>query len=178
MRRLTALCLLLAALPVSAQIYQYIDEQGNRVFTDQPPMDVDAQSIQLPSLNTLPEASRTDQDKDSRSTDAPRTSIPSQPYRQLQLSGLPEQEAIRANDGNLSVQVAIAPNLATQHRLQLVIDGQPYGTPSAATTLQVINIDRGEHRIAVQVLAGDKVLQSSPEQTISVQRVHRHRPTP
>jgi len=178
MRRLIAFCLLLATLPVAAQIYQYTDEQGNRVFTDQPPMDVDAQSIQLPNLNTIPETPKTDQHKDSNFQDDERTTQSSQPYRQLQLSGLPEQEAIRANNGNFSVQVAITPKLAPQHRLQLLIDGQPYGTPSATTTLQVTNIDRGEHRIAVQVLAGDQVVQSSPEQTISVQRVHRHRPTP
>lgn len=178
MRRFTALCLMLAALPVSAQIYQYTDDKGNRVFTDQPPTDVDARSIQLPSLNTVPHEPATDRYKDRNSPDAPSAAVSNNPYNQLYLTGLPEDQAIRANNGNFSVQVVITPNLAPQHRLQLLIDGQPYGTPSVSTTLQVINIDRGEHRIAVQVLAGDKVLQSSPEQTISVQRVHRYRPTP
>lgn len=31
-----ALCLLLIALPAAAEVYTYIDAQGNRVFTDQP----------------------------------------------------------------------------------------------------------------------------------------------
>src|SRR5690554_4061697 len=109
MRRFTALCLLLATLPVSAQIYQYTDEQGNRVFTDQPPMDVDAQSIQLPTLNTVPKEPAADRHKDGGPPDELTSSTLSKPYSQLQLSGLPEQEAIRANNGNFSVQVVITP---------------------------------------------------------------------
>jgi hypothetical protein len=33
------LCLLLIALPAVADVYTYVDAQGNRVFTDQPHTD-------------------------------------------------------------------------------------------------------------------------------------------
>lgn len=172
MRLVTALVLLVAALPVSAQIYQYTDEKGNRVFTDHPPLGVDATSIKLPAINAVPEGPSAVQLEAAESTDSSSANTAAPPYSQLELSGLPVDEAIRANNGNFSVQVAITPKLSMSHRLQLLIDGQPYGAAGSSTSLHVENIDRGEHRIAVQVVAGDKVVQSSPEQVISVQRVH------
>lgn len=172
MRLVTALALLVVALPVAAQIYQYTDEKGNRVFTDQPPLGVDATSIDLAPVNTIPEAADTENLKGTYDADSPSASQATAPYSQLQLTGLPVAEAIRANNGNFSVQVDITPQLSSNHRLQLLIDGQPHGIASSSTTLYAENIDRGEHQIAVQVLANNKVVQSSPEQLITVQRVH------
>jgi hypothetical protein len=39
--------------------------------------------------------------------------------------------------------------------------------------LQLVNIDRGEHSLAVQVINGESVLQQSPTVTLTVQRVHK-----
>jgi hypothetical protein len=36
----------------------------------------------------------------------------------------------------------------------------------------LINIDRGEHRLAVQVIDGQTVIQQSPPAVFTVQRVH------
>ena len=183
MRFIFAAVLLAAALPATAQIYQYTDAKGNRVFTDQPPLGVDASSVELNITNSLPAptvkkpVTRTPKDDDASTTLAA-------PYTQLLLSGLPDDEALRANDGSFTLQVEITPKLAKQHRLQLLIDGQAYGPASTSTSLPVDNLERGEHRLAVQVLANDHVVQSSAEQTITVQRVHtgspalRPKPTP
>ena len=51
-RWLLALGLLLVALPSLAQVYTYIDAQGNRVFTDQP-RPGNAQKVQLPPANRM-----------------------------------------------------------------------------------------------------------------------------
>lgn len=181
MRLVFAAVLLAAALPVTAQIFQYTDAKGNRVFTDQPPLGADASSIELGSTNSLPAPKSI---QAPAATEDPTTAVSATPYSLLQLSGLPDEEALRANNGSFTVQVEIAPKLAKQHRLQLLIDGQAYGAASASSSLQVDNLERGEHRLAVQVLSGEKVLQSSAEQSITVQRVHtsspalRPRPTP
>jgi hypothetical protein len=37
-------------------------------------------------------------------------------------------------------------------RVGLLFDGQPYGPLSDTTQLHLLNIDRGEHSLAVQVL--------------------------
>jgi hypothetical protein len=38
--------------------------------------------------------------------------------------------------------------------------------------LQLVNVDRGEHSLAVQVISGEDVIQQSPSVTFTVQRVH------
>ncbi|MNI43779.1 hypothetical protein D3C73_981210 [compost metagenome] len=55
---------------------------------------------------------------------------------------------------------------------RLLLDDQPYGQPSNVPILQLINIDRGTHSLAVQVIDGEKVVQQSPSVTFTLQRVH------
>lgn len=175
MRLVFATVLLAAALPATAQIYQYTDDKGNQVYTDQPPLGVDATSIELRTINSLPAPPRSKSAKSSGS-DELDTAEHAAPYSLLLLTGLPDDEALRANNGSFSVQVEITPKLASQHSLQLLIDGQAYGAASTSTSLQVVNLERGEHRLAVQVLANDQVVQSSAEHTLTVQRVHTSSP--
>lgn len=175
MRFVFATLLLVVALPVTAQIYQYTDDKGNRVYTDQPPMGVDAKSIELRVTNSLPapaQPSATSQN-DTDNTDAVEITAP---YSLLALSGLPDDEALRANNGSFTLQVEITPKLAQQHRLQLIIDGNAYGPASTSLSLPVKQLDRGEHHLAVQVLANEQVVQTSAEQVITVQRVHTSSP--
>lgn len=41
----------LASTGHATEIYQYVDEHGNRIFTDKPPVHVDAEKISLPEVN-------------------------------------------------------------------------------------------------------------------------------
>ncbi|MGT4700583.1 hypothetical protein PDB1_05798 [Pseudomonas aeruginosa] len=52
-----------------------------------------------------------------------------------------------------------------------MLDGKPYGSPSSGTRFTLQEFDRGVHSLAVQVLYGERVLQSSPPVTFTVQRV-------
>ena len=66
----------------------------------------------------------------------------------------------------------IDPRLRMDHRLRRLLDDQPYGQPSNVPRLQVVNLDRGDHSLAVQVLYNDKVVQQSPTVTFTLQRFH------
>ena len=48
------------------------------------------------------------------------------------------------------------PPLRPGHSLQLLLDGTAHGTPTNVPLLQLVEIDRGDHSIAVQVLAGNQ----------------------
>lgn len=167
------ICLLLGlALPVTAQIYKYTDANGNTVFTDQPPEGQATQNVELPKTNSVsmpaaaPPAPAT----------SPDTSANVAPYSTLQLTGIPDDEALRANNGTFSVSVLIEPRLASNHRLRLLLDGKPHGQPGNVPRLQVSNADRGEHSLAVEVLSGEQSIQQSPTQTFTVQRVNTSSP--
>jgi hypothetical protein len=162
--------LLLIALPAAAQIYKYTDANGNTVYSDHSPDGVKAQPVELPPLNRVepqtpnaPAAPESDNRQPARS-DA---------YEILELAGLPTEEALRANNGTFTVNVLIKPRLRPPHQLRLVLDDEPYGQPSNVPILQLVNVDRGEHRLAVQVIDGQTIIQQSPPVALSVQRVHK-----
>lgn len=160
--------LLLLALPAGAEIYRYLDADGTPVFSNQPPKGVDAEKIELPPPSIVaplppgqPEATRRkEQPEEIR-------------YTRLELTGIPDGESLRANNGSFSVDVAIEPKLQSGHSLRLLLDGQPYGQPSRSTRLGLVNIDRGEHSLAVEVLADDRPIQQSVPLVFTVQRAHR-----
>ena len=161
--------LLLIALPAAAQIYKYTDANGNTAYSNQPPDGVQAQPVELPPLNRVePQAPSAPQSSSAQAPQPPRN-----PYEILELTGLPTDEAVRANNGTFTVNVLIKPRLQPPHQLRLVLDDVPYGQPSNVPVLQLVNIDRGEHRLAVQVIDCQSVVQQSPPAVFTVQRVHR-----
>ncbi|AMT86825.1 MULTISPECIES: DUF4124 domain-containing protein [Pseudomonas] len=161
--------LLLIALPAAAQIYKYTDANGNTAYSNQPPDGVQAQPVELPPLNRVePQAPSAPQAPTAEQPQPPRNA-----YEILELAGLPTDEALRANNGTFTVNVLIKPRLQPPHQLRLLLDDQPYGQPSNVPVLQLVNIDRGEHRLAVQVIDGQSVVQQSPPAVFTVQRVHR-----
>ena len=102
----------------------------------------------------------------------PRPPIARPPPTRSLPSATSHGRELRANNGTFNVSVSIRPALHSGHQLQLVLDGKPYGTPSSGTRFTLHEIDRGDHSLAVQVLNGERVLQSSPPVTFTVQRVH------
>lgn len=159
--------LLLLALPAGAQIYKYLDANGNPVFSSQPPEGVAAEKVELPAPSIV-------------SPPPPRPPAPAKPkepadetrYTRLELTGIADGESLRANNGSFSVEVAIEPRLRPGHSLRLLLDGQPYGQPGRSTHLELVNLDRGEHSLEVEVLADERSLQKSAPLLFTLQRVH------
>jgi Domain of unknown function (DUF4124) len=166
MRSLLLCLLVLVALPATAQIYRYTDASGNIAYSNQPPDGVKSQAVELPPLNSVERQSPIAPEQPPQRAD--KNAV----YSVLELTGLPSDEALRANNGTFTVGVQIQPRLQGPHLFRLLLDGQPYGQPSNVPRLQLVNIDRGEHNLAVQVLAGESLVQQSPTITFTVQRVH------
>jgi hypothetical protein len=171
MRLILTALLLAAALPASAQIYKYTDANGKTVFTTQPPTNVGATPGELPPTNTVgtqapaaAPATTGTQDQSARA------------YSILALSNLPNDEALRVNNGTVQVDVVVQPALSPDHVLQLLLDGQPYGSPARDTSITMQNLDRGEHTLAVQVLQGSRVIQASSPVSFTLQRISTNSP--
>lgn len=169
--RLLVVCLLISlALPATAQIYKYTDAHGNTVFTDQPPEGQATESIELAPTNSV------DMQVPELPPSSPEPQTSEAPYSTLLLTDIPDDAALRANNGTFSVGVQIEPRLRPGHRLRLLLDGQPYGQPSNVPRLQLTDIARGEHSLAVEVLSGEQQVQQSAAVTFTVQRVHTSSP--
>jgi len=114
--------LLLIALPAAAQIYKYTDASGNTVYSDHAPDGVQAQPVELPPLNSVqPQA------PSPPSSDTPSPAPARNAYEALELTGLPTEEALRANNGTFTVSVLIKPRLQPPHQSRLLLDDAPYG---------------------------------------------------
>lgn len=172
MRPLLACLLLALALPASAQIYKYIDANGNTVFTNQPPDGAAAESVNLPPTNTVETQKPSTPADISGDTSAQSAA----PYSTLSLNGIPDDEAMRANNGTFVVGVDIQPRLQPGHQLRLILDGKPYGQAGNVPSLQLTNVERGEHSLAVAVVAGERIVQQSATETFTVQRISTNSP--
>ena len=122
------LLLLAAALPAMAQIYQYTDANGNKVFTNQPPDGVQAQTVELQPTNTV----GIDTPEKSSAGNAPAADSEAAAYEILALSDLPTEEALRANNGTFNVSVSIRPACTAATSCNWCWTANPTARPAAA----------------------------------------------
>lgn len=174
MRRIVLILLLLASAAslASGNIYRWTDADGHVVYGDNPPEGVDAEAIRLREPMTTPAMPDAREILERGRTD--ETGEPALPYARLQITSPEDDEPIRANDGNFSVHVGIDPELRTDrgHRLRLIMDGAPAGITDL-NRFDLVNVDRGTHRISVQVLdRNDQVIQESGELVFHLLRHH------
>lgn len=170
--RKTSLILLPALLLSSpfafSEIYRYVDEQGNVVFSDEPPADKrPANTVDIPHINTIPaEPLRTP----TAPSKAEAPSDSSAVYDSLSIRSPAHDSTVRDNTGDIRVQVALQPALADGHQLVLFLDGVEFarGRRYNATAK---NVDRGSHTLeAVVYDAKGKVLIRSPASQVHLKR--------
>lgn len=160
-----ALCLLLIALPAAAEVYTYIDAQGNRAFTDQP-QPGNAKRVQLTPGNRM-SANPTPAAPAKKAQDKPLFH-----YQMLRVL-VPDPDAtIRNTQGELIVSVTSEPGLQRGHRYRLLLDGQPTADPGPSPVFALSNIDRGSHHLAVEILDEQgRMVERTPSQPFHMLRV-------
>ena len=144
-RRLTAVWWALCAVAaVATPVYQITDEDGNLVFTDQPPA-VDAESAEQLTIRPLNTAEPPATAPDEPTPTPAAVAIPFETRIEQPADG----STIPMGPGNFSVSVLISPPLTDAEHLQLEMDGAPYGAPQRQQQWSLSNIYRGEHQLRV-----------------------------
>ena len=166
MTRAVLLGLLLAlALPAAGQSYSYIDEHGNRVFTDRPGGRA-AEPVQSRPTNRMlatPVAAPVQ-------SKAETANKPAALYRQVDILQPEPDATVRDNAGSLIVSLSSEPALRPGHRYRLLLDGHPVATGDGAS-LALDNIDRGTHQLTAEIIdSHDRPLLSSPPHTFHMMR--------
>ena len=162
------LSLLLLATSASAQVYTYIDAEGNRVFTDRPSANQhNVESVQLAPTNNMAQPPSTAQ---QQPLEAPTITAPA--YQMLRIL-IPQPDAtIRDNMGNLIVTATSEPGLQPGHLYRLILDSQPWGEAGRSPVFALENIDRGTHQLAVEILdAQGRTLERTPSQPFHMMRI-------
>ncbi|MEW5972525.1 MAG: DUF4124 domain-containing protein [Pseudomonadota bacterium] len=167
MRTFILLALALAILAAqAAEVYRYVDEKGNTVFTDQPRagaqrMAVEpapATSVVVPVLPAAPQAP-------AKAPSKPGTEAFAG-YLDLRITQPAPSEALVNTVGDVDVSLNLHPPLRADlgHGLTVLLDGVPVVQNTARMNLALNNIERGEHVLEAFVLdaAGQVLIQSVP----------------
>jgi Domain of unknown function (DUF4124) len=174
----TLLLLVCAPLTIQAQIYQSIDEDGNVSYTDKPPQGQKSEQVKLPPTNTAPPIK-------PRATTAPETDgedeaedkIPSK--YSISISNPGNDAQIPTGQRDINVSLNLSPVLHKSHKVQLMVDGAPFGNSFSGTSGTLKEIYRGSHKISAAVVdQKGKTISVSDSITIHVQRHSRPRPAP
>lgn len=167
-RRLAiAFCLLLGvSQSVLAQVYTYIDADGNRVFTDQPHRN--AKKVEIAPTNRVDQPTKAP----SRASKAKPAASPIFHYQLLRILAPEPDSTIRDIEGNLNVTVSNDPELQPDHLYRLLLDSNPYGEPTRSPVFPLKNIDRGTHQLSVEIIDQyGRVLERTPNQPFHLVRI-------
>lgn len=156
------LCLILISSTAFAQMYKWVDEEGNISYSDQPPYK-GAEQLDTPPLATMPATKIPKKNKPSAATEeAEKETV----YTALKITSPQDDMTIRNNAGNFSISVSITPSLNTAqgHTISLSMDAKVIKGRSSSTSFNLTNIDRGTHKFKVSVLdkKGKSLFKSKP----------------
>jgi hypothetical protein len=162
------LCLLLIAQGALAQVYTYVDAEGNRVFTDKP-RSSSAQPVVLAPANSV----QLGQPGSAAAPTAPAVASKMTIHYQLLRILVPEPDASVHNaSGDLIVTATSEPGLLPGHSYRLLLDGQVQGEPSRSPVFPLQHVDRGTHLLAVEIIdAAGLTVERTPAQPFHMHRM-------
>lgn len=167
--RLLACALSLWSLLASADVYTYIDANGNRVFTDQPRKH--AQRVQIAPSNSMSGAPPA-RSLQPRQPQAAPAAPPLAHYQLLRILTPEPDSAVSSTSGDVLVTVTSEPPLQAGHLYRLMLDGQAIGEPGRSPVFALHNIDRGTHQLSVEIFdAWGRVVEKTPNQPFHLQRI-------
>jgi hypothetical protein len=130
---------------LAQQIYRSVDENGNVVFSDQPPAPgQEGEQVELGDLNTAPPP-----EPRPRPAPAERKPEPA-PAPAVSITSPENETTIAMGPGNFSVSGNAEPPLGPGERLQLFMDGEAVGPPQASANWGLQGVLRGPHDLVIR----------------------------
>lgn len=174
---LTVLSLMIVPAAIAQTVYSWVDDDGILHISDTPDRPANKkESFVLPNAKTsAPDPVFTPakplKNKQTAKTKAEQKKKPKKAAPlSLSISNLEQNQTIRSNRGIINVQVDQNRKLGIGERLQLMLDGKPYGAPQNKPLWQLINVDRGTHVLAVQAVRDGKLIASTSPVTVHLHR--------
>lgn len=166
--RTLLLCLLFITQAASAQVYTYIDAEGNRVFTDKP-RSSNAERVMLAPSNT---AQMSQPQPTVRVAPPAAASKPTVHYQVLRIL-VPEPDAsIHNGSGDMIVTLNSEPGLLPGHSYRLLLDGEPQGETSRSPVFSLQHVDRGTHQLVAEIIdSAGLIVERTPAQPFHMHRM-------
>lgn len=167
MKKTLFILMLGMALNLNAEVYKWVDSDGNTHFSDVP--HAGAETIVIPPTQSYspphhpaPPAPLTE---DSSTVELNTT------YTALNFIYPVDQATVRDNRGIMNVLLEIQPELQTGDTIELLLDGAAVGKPQITPAFTITGLNRGSHTLQAQIInpQGD-ILKSSETITIFLHR--------
>ncbi|MCL9777319.1 DUF4124 domain-containing protein [Vibrio methylphosphonaticus] len=155
-------------------VFVWTDKQGVLHFSDTPDHPT-AKRVNMPDMTPpSPEITHIENVKGTGNPSVAENNdrnAKSQPLS-IRITSPEHDSTVRSNPGFIEVTGDMSRPLAIGDKLQLLLDGKPYGAPKANPYWSLKYVDRGTHTLMIQVQQSGKVIASSDTIT-----VHLHRTT-
>lgn len=171
MRLLILSVFLLMTQPLCAEMYKWVDEQGNVHFSDQP-VNKGAKTYNPPPLVTVPAGPAQDFSKPGTS-DKAEEKITNIEYK-ISISSPSNNQALPQGATTVNVQIQLEPALDPKaaHQVALFIDGKQHGQ-GTSLSYSISDLYRGAHTASANVVDSEgKTIAKSGSITFYVQRPH------
>ncbi len=160
---------LLSSAIYAQQVYKTVDEKGNVTYSDAPPSGEEARSEAIPvsPINTVPSTNA----NLPRSTKTPRPPEAAKPPLRAEITWPRNATLVRNASASVTVTVQLSGTVPADLKLQLLLDGQPYGDAQSSTAWDVNHMEPGLRSLQVAVLdKRGKTLTRSGLITVTVPR--------
>ncbi len=158
MRFILLACLLCTLSLAHGDVYKWVDEAGVIHFSDQPVPGAERVTIKPVQTVTLPPLPSPVTAGNEAADDQEQV-----PYTSLAIVQPAEDEAVRANDGSVSVKLNLEPSLQEGHSIALDLNGHRIATRTN-TNFVLENVPRGAHTLRATVVddQGKALVEAKP----------------
>ncbi len=165
MVKLFALLFLIVSTAAVAEVYRSVGADGSVSYSDTP--GPNSEKVKLPQVMIyspppLPRRQETATPPQER-----------RPYQKMSIVEPQLDETIWDNQGIIELVVSLEPALKVSqgHRILVTVGGAAHGQPRATTTIHIADLDRGTHKLGVQVVdAKGKALITARPVTVHLHR--------
>ena len=161
MQRILLILLVFACATANSQIFKRIGPDGQVYFSDQPGPDaerVDVTPVQAISLPPVPEQTETV----AAATQGDATVA----YTEFSITSPTSDQGVRANDGNVTIDLSLQPALQSGHMIFLNVDGEDGESTNSSSGLMIElnNLSRGQHTVMATVVdeEGTALIKTEP----------------
>ena len=160
MRVITILLLMSVAASATAAVYKWKRPDGSIVYSDHPPTE-GATPTDLPPVQEIKIAPPPPSSVQTAPGNAPQEQAAQ--YTKLAITEPEDDSTIRDNAGNLTIKLAVEPDLQEGDNVALLLDGKEVGQ-GKGTTIHLPNVDRGTHTLQVEIrdAQNNTLISSSP----------------
>ena len=170
LRQWVCIFTVLMLMPLYADVYRYVDKNGNVIFTDSPPAGVKAKKIKVKEPTTesayQPENAYQKRPED----DKPATNTPALENYNISVSSPENGTTVNAAGGSLNVVVSVQPAPQQGYKIKILVDGYE-AVVSNSPIATVSGLNRGKHSFNAQLLSEDgSVLATSNTSVVTILR--------